>query len=138
MASTVERGPIVAQARLAPPELQVNPLVERLAHLMDEAIPIPGTSWRVGLDGIVGLVPVVGDLLGLVSAAVILQEAKRLKLPRYQQARIMLNFAIDTVLGAVPLVGDLFDFAFKANKASVEILRRHAQKLNRRWDVGNE
>lgn len=113
------------------PPLQVNPLLERMAFLLDECIQIPGTSRRIGLDGIIGLIPGIGDVVTLLSAAVLLQEAKRLGLSRWQRARIMGYHTLDAVLGVIPILGDLFDFAYKANVKSLRLLQQHAEKVNR-------
>src|SRR5688572_4438393 len=92
---------------------------------------VPGTSRRIGLDGLLGLLPGVGDAVTLFSAAIVLQEAKRLGLSRWQRARILGYYALDGLLGVVPVLGDLFDFAFKANVKSLRLLREHAEKINR-------
>jgi hypothetical protein len=92
---------------------------------MDEAIPIPGTSYRIGLDGLLGLVPGLGDAITVVMAGFMLGEARRLGLPKHQQARIAAYYGLDFLVGLVPLLGDLFDFAFKANRRSLDVLQRH-------------
>jgi hypothetical protein len=116
-------------ARTNPPAaqpLRVNPVLEQLAHWLDDSFQVPGTPWRIGLDGLIGLIPGVGDAVTLVSAAVVLQEAKRLGLSRWQRFRIMGYYALDGLLGAVPLLGDVFDMAFKANVNILRLLERHA------------
>jgi hypothetical protein len=117
--------------------LRVNPLLERAARWLDESIAIPGLQRRIGFDGIIGLIPGVGDAVTLVSAAVVLKEAKRLGMTRLQRARIVGYYALDAVFGAVPLLGDLFDFFFKANKRSLRLLHRHAEKVNRERGLPN-
>jgi hypothetical protein len=112
--------------------LQVNPLLDHLAHWLDEAIPIPGTPWRVGLDGLIGVFPVVGDLATVFSGILMLREAQRLGLSRPKQALIVAHYAIDTLVGMVPILGDLFDFVYKANQMSLEILKAHVEAQNRR------
>jgi len=132
MATVSARDPRAGTAKAADtPPLRVNPLLERMAHWLDESIQIPGTSRRIGLDGVIGLIPGIGDSVTLFAAAVVLQEAKRLGLSRWQRARIMGYYALDAFLGVVPLLGDLFDFAFKANVKSLRLLQRHADKVNR-------
>src|SRR4051794_20519065 len=98
MATVAARDkPDVKTAPPAGQPLRVSPLVERLAHWLDDSIQVPGTSRRIGLDGIIGLIPGVGDVLTMLAAGVVLKEAKRLGLPRWQRARIMGYYALDTV-----------------------------------------
>jgi hypothetical protein len=106
----------------------VNPLLASGTRLMDEAVRIPGTSFRVGLDGLLGLVPGLGDAVTLLMAAFMLGEARRLGVPKHQQARIAAYYGLDFLLGLVPVLGDLFDFAFKANRRSLDLLHRHAAR----------
>ena len=109
------------------PEASLRRL-EHLAHLMDTAFLIPGLNRRVGLDAVIGLVPVVGDIAGVAIASYIVYEAKRLGAPRWLILRMAANVALDGVVGAVPLAGDLLDAAFKANRRNVRLLRRHLER----------
>ncbi len=102
--------------------------LETLAHLMDSAFVIPGINRRVGFDALIGLVPLVGDVAGMVISSFIVYEARRLGAPRWLIGRMALNVAFDGVVGAVPLAGDIFDAAFKANRRNVRLLRRHLEK----------
>ncbi|GJE41804.1 DUF4112 domain-containing protein [Methylobacterium soli] len=102
--------------------------LEKLAHLLDSAFLIPGTNRRVGIDAVIGLVPIVGDFAGMLMSSYILYEARRLGVPRWLLARMALNVAFDGMVGAVPLAGDLFDAAFKANRRNVRLLRRHLER----------
>lgn len=102
--------------------------LEQFAHLMDTAFVIPGTNRRVGIDALIGLVPVVGDVAGLVLSSYIVYEARRLGVPKWLLARMALNVAFDGVVGSVPLAGDIFDAAFKANRRNVRLLRRHLER----------
>ena len=95
--------------------------VEKLAWLMDRSIPIG--RWRIGLDGIIGLVPGLGDLIGTVISGVIVAAAIRSGVPRSAIARMLANVGIEAVVGVVPFLGDLFDMAYKANTKNVEIYR---------------
>jgi hypothetical protein len=99
--------------------------VRALARLLDNAIPIPGTSWSFGFDAIVGLVPVAGDLIGGVLSGYIILEAARAEVPTITLARMLMNVGIDTLVGAVPALGDLFDAAWKANVKNAALLERH-------------
>jgi len=93
-----------------------------LSRLLDEQWRIPSTSYRVGLDGLLGLLPGVGDTLGALLSAYILYEASRLGLPRGILLRMVANVGLDTVLGAIPVVGDVFDIAWKANKKNIALI----------------
>ena len=87
---------------------------------------MPGTSLRIGLDPVLGLVPGLGDAAGAVLAAWIFLEAIRLGAPRATLARIASNIAVDALIGTIPLVGDVFDVVWKANLKNVALLERHA------------
>ena len=102
--------------------------LETLAHLMDTAFVIPGINRRVGFDALIGLVPVIGDVAGMVISSYVVYEAKRLGAPRWLIARMGLNVAFDGLLGAVPIAGDIFDAAFKANRRNVRLLRRWMER----------
>jgi hypothetical protein len=93
--------------------------------LLDNAIPIPGTPWKIGFDPIVGLIPGIGDLVGAVLSGYIVLEAVRAEVPTLTLLRMLLNVGVDTLLGAVPAVGDVFDAAWKSNTMNVALLERH-------------
>jgi hypothetical protein len=101
---------------------------------MDSSIPIG--RWRIGLDGIIGLVPGLGDLVGAVISALIVVAGVRAKLPGSAIARMVANVAIEAVAGAVPFLGDVFDMAWKANTKNVAIFREALQgQRSRRRDT---
>jgi hypothetical protein len=99
--------------------------VRVLARLLDNSIPIPGTSWKIGFDPIVGLIPGIGDLIGAVISGYIILEAARAEVPTLTMARMLANIGIDTLVGAVPALGDVFDAAWKANMRNAALLERH-------------
>jgi len=101
--------------------------VRAVAVLLDDAIRVPGTSLRFGVDPIVGMIPGLGDLLGGAASAYIILEAARAGAPASVLLRMTMNVGIDTLVGAVPLVGDLFDFAWKSNSRNAELLARHVE-----------
>ena len=101
--------------------------LRRVAQLLDSAFVIPGTSYRVGLDPILGLVPGIGDLVSPLFTIGILWQANDLRIPRVVQLRMIFNVAIDAFVGAVPVVGDLFDFAWKSNAMNLALLEKHAE-----------
>ena len=98
--------------------------LEALASLLDLAFIVPGTNIRYGIDGLVGLIPVVGDILTTAIALWIVREARAIGAPRYLVARMLANVALDGAVGAIPLLGDAFDVAFKANVRNVRMLWR--------------
>ncbi len=98
-----------------------------LALLLDEAIRVPGTNIRFGVDPIVGLIPGLGDGLGGVASAYIILEAARAGAPASVLVRMTMNVGVDTVVGSLPVVGDLFDFAWKSNARNVRLLARHVE-----------
>lgn len=97
--------------------------VEKLAWLLDSAMSIPGLQRRIGLDAILGAVPVVGDAVGAVLAGWIVVEAWRIGAPARLLGRMAANIAIDTGLGAVPIAGDVFDVFSSSNRRNAELLR---------------
>ena len=107
--------------------------IELLAKALDSAIRIPGTSVVMGLDAILGLVPVVGDAISAAIASYIIWEARRLGAPRWLIARMAMNTTMDTLVGSVPVFGDIFDVAYKSNLKNVALLKRHAEKNGARY-----
>ena len=99
--------------------------LERLSRVLDAAFRIPGTRFRFGYDAIASIVPVLGDLAGVLPAAWIMYESHRMGLPPGKLARQGANVAIDAVFGSVPILGTLFDAGYRANLKNVEILREH-------------
>ena len=109
-----------------PGQLQRLDALRKVAELLDNAFLVPGINYRIGLDPIVGLIPVVGDLIAPLFTAGILWQARDLDLPKVVQLRMIFNVAIDSLVGMFPVVGDLFDFAWKANKMNMALLEAHA------------
>jgi hypothetical protein len=98
-------------------------LLEKLAWLMDQAIPIPGTKIRIGLDALLGLLPVGGDLFtGLIQSGLVLTALTHYRVPKAVAARMAANVLIDIAVGSIPLLGDLFDVGFKANTRNIKLL----------------
>ncbi len=102
--------------------------IETLEFLLERSFTIPGINRPVGLDAIVGLVPVVGDVVTAVMGAYIIWEARNLGMPKWKLWRMMGNHGVDTALGAIPLVGDAFDFLFRSNTRNLRIIRKHLDK----------
>jgi len=102
--------------------------VETLAWLLDNSIPVPGTGGRrIGVDGLIGLVPVVGDLASAGMGLFVVWRGSRLGLPRVVVVRMLLNSAIDFAVGAIPVIGDAFDLWFKANTRNLRLMHRYVE-----------
>src|SRR5512133_2520747 len=99
--------------------------VERIAHLMDSQFRLPGTRFRFGLDPLLGLVPILGDLSSTAVSVALLLTMLRHGASGAVVVRMAFNILLDTVVGAVPILGNLFDFAYKSNERNVALLRRH-------------
>ena len=103
--------------------------LRKLARLLDSAIPLPG-GYRIGLDGIIGLIPGVGDALTASAAAYIVIRAAQMGASTATLVRMIFNVLLELVVGAVPVIGDLFDFAWKANNRNIELLEREPDRLS--------
>ncbi len=99
--------------------------LDKLSQFLDNAFAIPGTRFRIGLDGIIGLIPGIGDAAGAVLSIYVIVQAARLGLPVSALFRMVGNVALETVVGAVPIAGDIFDIVWKANSKNMALLRRH-------------
>jgi hypothetical protein len=119
------QGPSDTVERYDPNVQQSLARLEAMAKLLDGAFVIPGTTIRIGLDGIIGLVPVAGDLVSGLISSYLIWEARRLGASRWVIGRMMTNMLIDTTLGAVPVVGDAFDVVFRTNLRNMALLRAH-------------
>jgi hypothetical protein len=112
------------------PRSTSDPTLQRLrnlTHVLDNAIAIPGTRIRVGLDPLLGLLPGGGDVAGAVLSAYIVLEAARFGLPKETLMRMLTNLLLDMVLGSFPMLGDLFDAGWKANSRNLDLLEAHVR-----------
>ena len=106
--------------------------IDALATLLDTALVIPGTGIRFGFDGLIGLFPVVGDMITTALSLFIVHEAYQLGAPGYVIVRMLGNVALDGVFGAAPLVGDAFDVFWRANRRNVRLLMEWLERERRR------
>lgn len=125
MASIMQRG--ARRAIPVPADRQTIERLQRLAYLLDDRFRVPGTGYRIGLDGLIGLVPGVGDAVTTLLSLYIVLEARRLGVPLTKLGRMGLHVGVDAILGAVPLVGDLFDVAYKSNRRNLRLLIDHLE-----------
>jgi hypothetical protein len=105
--------------------------LDAVAKLLDVAFILPGTNIRYGIDGIIGLIPVVGDIIATALSLWLVREARALGAPWHVTARMLGNVAVQGVVGAVPVAGDAFDVLFRANMRNVRLLRRWMDKQPR-------
>ncbi|WP_446698130.1 DUF4112 domain-containing protein [Aurantiacibacter sp. D1-12] len=102
--------------------------IEVMEQVLERSFVIPGLNRPVGLDSIIGLVPVVGDIIAMGMGAYIVWEARNLNLPKWKLARMAANVGFDSLVGAVPVVGDVFDFLFRSNTRNLRIVKKHLDK----------
>jgi hypothetical protein len=102
--------------------------VDALARAMDSIVTIPGTNVRIGFDALLGLVPVLGDIVSQAISSYIIWEARRLGVSRWTMARMIGNSLMDMTIGAVPVVGDAFDVAFRANMRNLALLKAEMER----------
>jgi hypothetical protein len=125
---TLPRTRIVVEPEVFSPRLRRgaklfdNDNLDLLSHVLDDWFRIPGTSIRFGIDGIVGMIPGVGDILGGIASCIIVLAAWFRGVPNITVARMVANVAIEVAVGTIPFVGDLFDIAFKANRRNYKLL----------------
>lgn len=107
---------------------EVRRRMEAMERLLERSFVIPGINRGVGLDAMIGLIPVVGDAIAAALGAYLLWEAKNLGLPKWKLWRMAGNIAFDAAIGAVPVAGDVFDFAFRSNSRNLKLVKRHLDK----------
>lgn len=105
--------------------------VRTIATLLDNAIEIPILRYRVGLDPLIGLLPIGGDIVGFLLSIYLVVESARLGMPAPLLTRMSLNIALETLAGSVPALGDLVDVAWKANAQNLQLLEAHLNSPNR-------
>ncbi len=106
----------------------VSRRVEALEKVLERAFVIPGLNRHVGLDALIGVVPVAGDILAAVIGAYLIWEARNLDMPKWKLLRMMANVGFDTLLGSVPVAGDMFDFFYRSNSRNLKIVRKHLDR----------
>ena len=108
--------------------MSVRRRLEAMEGMLERAFTVPGINRPIGLDAIVGLIPVVGDVVTTAMGAWLIWEGRNLGMSKFQLARMTANLGIDTAVGAIPLVGDLFDFVFRSNSKNLRIIKRYLDK----------
>lgn len=113
--------------------------IARVANLLDSAFVIPGTNIRIGLDPLIGLLPVAGDTVTTILSCYVVYEAYRAGLPKSALLRMVANIAIDGAVSAIPVLGDIGDIFWRANRRNLAIFddylarRRSGAIIEGRW-----
>ena len=113
----ISNNPVAVRAR-----------VEALERILERAFVFPGTKIPFGLDSVIGLVPVLGDLVTACISAYMVWEARNLGMSKWQLIRMTANIGIDTAIGAIPFVGDAFDLVWRSNSKNLRIIKKHLDK----------
>jgi hypothetical protein len=116
---------IIVPGSAPPPETErdrARATAREIAWWMDSALVVPGTNFRIGFDALIGLIPILGDLIGMAISSYLILIAARLGVPRVVLMRMVLNVGADAVLGAVPIAGDVLDAAWRANAKNARLL----------------
>ncbi|HEX4848085.1 MAG TPA: DUF4112 domain-containing protein [Novosphingobium sp.] len=127
----VEKGTarrMTAELPLGTDPQSVRARIEAVERLLEGMIEVPGLGRKVGLDAIVGLVPVVGDVITAGMGLYIVWEARNLGMPKWQLWRMAGHVGFDSLIGAVPVAGDLFDLVYRSNSRNLKIVRKHLDK----------
>jgi hypothetical protein len=100
--------------------------IGRVTHVLDELVSVPGTPIKVGLDPVIGVIPIAGDALAALVGVWVILEASRFGIPRVVLGRMVANLVLDLGIGAIPLLGDAYDLFFRSNSRNLALFRRHA------------
>ena len=132
MEPQTNRRPTVTIVGLALPTgtdaASVRARVTAMEKLLERSFVIPGVNMPVGLDSLIGLVPVLGDIVTTAMGAYIIWEARNLGMSKWKLGRMGVNVLFDTALGAIPIVGDAADFVFRSNSKNLKLILKHIDK----------
>ena len=128
---------VVTEENGALGEVEIDTLLsdktlEHYEQWLDAKFQLPGTRFRFGLDGIIGLIPVIGDLLTTGISALFVVDAIKPGARKHTIGRMLANVVVDLLIGLIPIVGDLFDFAFKSNTKNLNLLKTERAHLRAR------
>lgn len=107
-------------------QVEIETGLDQLAFYLDGLFRVPGTTWRFGLDGLIGLIPNVGDTLTTVASFYILFAGVRYGVPKITLLRMAMNIGVDYLFGSIPVIGDAFDFVWKSNQMNMNLIRDRA------------
>jgi Domain of unknown function (DUF4112) len=128
MGDTGKLRQMTAELPLGTDPQSVRRRIESLERLLEGMIDVPVLDRKVGLDALLGLVPVAGDVIAAALGLYLVWEARNLGMPKWQLWRMAGNVGVDTLIGAVPVAGDLFDFLYRSNTRNLKIVRKHLDK----------
>ena len=128
MGDTGKLREMTAELPLGTDPQAVRQRIEALERLLEGMFEVPLLGRKVGLDALLGLVPVAGDAIAAIMGLYLVWEARNLGMPRWQLWRMAGNVGVDSLIGAVPVAGDLFDFLYRSNTRNLKIVRRHLDK----------
>jgi hypothetical protein len=95
-----------------------------LSERLDDSIKIPGTNQKIGIDAIVGIIPILGDFIGIIFSTYIMYSGIKMGVSSKIVKKMATNIAIDLIIGLIPIIGDVFDALWKANKRNVELIEK--------------
>lgn len=130
--NTIESGKQRPRLPLGTDPESVGRRVEAMEHLLERVIVIPGLNRSIGLDVILDVVPVAGDIAGAALGSYMLWEARNLGMSKWQMARMAGNVGFDFLLGLIPWIGAIPDFFFRSNTRNLRIIKRHLDKHHAR------
>ena len=128
MEETRRPRPMTVELPIGNDPAAVRRRLEALEAMLERGFVIPGINRQVGLDAVIGLIPVAGDVIAALIGSYLIWEARNLGLPKWKLWRMAGNLGFDTAIGAVPLLGDAFDLFFRSNSRNLKIVKRHLDK----------
>jgi hypothetical protein len=123
-----DRMEIILPAGLGEKDRDTAVRIARVARMLDAQFTVPGTGIRLGIDGLIGIIPGIGDALGLILSGYIYSEALRAGVRKRTLAAMGINTLLDTAIGAIPVLGDIFDIAYKSNMRNARLILRDMEK----------
>ena len=123
-----DRMEIIPPAGLSEKDRDAAARIARVARMLDAQFTVPGTGIRLGIDGLIGIIPGIGDALGLILSGYIYSEALRAGVRKRTLAAMGINTLLDTAIGAIPVLGDIFDIAYKSNMRNARLILRDMEK----------
>ncbi len=123
-----DRMEIIPPAGLGEKDRDAAVRIARVARMLDAQFTVPGTGIRLGIDGLIGIIPGIGDALGLILSGYIYSETLRAGVRKRTLAAMGINTLLDTAIGAIPVLGDIFDIAYKSNMRNARLILRDMEK----------
>lgn len=120
--------PMAVELPLGTDPQSVRRRIEALEQMLEGLVKVPVLGRKVGLDAMLGMIPVLGDVLTAGMGMYIVWEGRNLGMSRWQLWRMTANVGFDAMLGAVPLAGDLFDFLYRSNTRNLKIIKKHLER----------